>query len=128
MKHDPLADMLCILKNAEAIGKHECITPSSKLIEGVLKIIQKHKYVGKFEYIEDGRGGKFKVELLGKINDCNVIKPRFSTTKDEFIKFEKRFLPAADVGILILTTSKGIMDQREARKQNTGGTLLSYVY
>ena len=128
MRHDLLADMFCIIKNAETIGKSECLTPASKLIEGVLKVIQKHKYIGKFEHVEDSRKPMFRVELLGKVNDCNAIKPRFSANKDEFIKFEKRYLPASNVGVLILTTSKGIIDHTEAKKQNTGGTLLGYVY
>ncbi len=128
MKHDPLADMFCIIKNTEAIGKHVCETPASKLIQGVLKVMQRHRYIGNFEFIDDGRGGKFRVHLVGRINDCNVIKPRFSVKKNEIIQWEKRYLPAQGVGILILTTSKGIMDQREAIKKNTGGKLLGYVY
>jgi small subunit ribosomal protein S8 len=91
-------------------------------------VIHRHKYIGAFELMDDGRGGKFKVKLIGKINECGVIKPRFSVGKGEFIKWEKRYLPASDTGILIVTTSKGIMDQRQAAKSGTGGRLLGYVY
>jgi small subunit ribosomal protein S8 len=128
MKHDPLADVFCTIKNTENIGRHACETPASKVIQGVLKVMQRHKYIGNFEFIEDGKGGRFKVHLAGKINDCNVVRPRFSVKKDEMIFWEKRFLPAVGVGILILTTSKGILDQREAVKKKTGGRLLGYVY
>jgi len=128
MRHDSLADVFCIIKNTESIGRHVCETPASKLIQGVLKVMQRHKYIGNFEFIDDGRGGKFRVHLMGRINNCNAIKPRFSVKKDEFILWEKRFLPADGVGILILTTSKGIMDHNEAKRKNIGGKLLGYVY
>lgn len=128
MRHDLLADVFCVIKNAESIGRKKCIVSSSKLIKGVLKIIHQHKYIGGFEPIKDTIEGKIKVKLIGKINNCNVIKPQFYVKKDEFIKFEKRFLPAANVGLLILTTPKGIMDQNEAKEQGTGGKLLGYIY
>jgi small subunit ribosomal protein S8 len=128
MRHDPLADVFSALKNTEAIGRKECAVPNSKLIRSILKVIHDNKYIGGMDVVEDGRGGKVKVRLVGRINNCNVIKPSFSVKMSEFIKFEKRYLPAQNVGILILTTSKGIMDQHEAAKKGTGGRLLGYVY
>jgi len=128
MRHDTLADVLSAIKNAERVGKRECITPASRLAKEVLKVMQKEGYIGTFEFIDDGRAGKFRVELKQRINDCNVIKPRYSVSIDEFEKFEKRYLPARDFGILILTTSKGIMTHKEAKKQRVGGKLLAYVF
>jgi len=128
MKHDPLADVFSALKNTEAVGRKECVVPNSKMIRSVLKVIEDNKYIGGADVVEDGSGGRIKVTLKGRINNCNVIKPSFSVKKSEFIKFEKRYLPAQNVGILILTTSKGIMDQHEAVKKSTGGRLLGYVY
>lgn len=128
MRHDILADALCIIKNAESKGKKECTLPASNLVENVLNVMKKHKYIGDFERIEDGKGGKYRVDIVNRINDCNVIKPHFSVKKDQFIKFEKRYLPATGVGILILTTSQGVMDQEEAKKKKIGGRLLGYVY
>jgi len=128
MKHDPLADMFSVLKNMEAIGRTECTVSASSTIKDVLQVIHQHKYIGAFELIDDGKGGKFRVKLTGKINDCGVIKPRFSVRKGEFIKWEKRYLPSSDKGILIVTTSKGVTDQRSASKAGTGGRLLGYVY
>ena len=128
MKHDLLADMFSIVKNSEAIGKTRCVTPASKLIRDTLKVMQKNKYIGEFEFIDDGRGGRFRIKLLGKINDCNVIKPRYSVQMKQMINYEKRFLPASNVGLLIITTSRGVVDQKAAQKENTGGKLLGYVY
>lgn len=128
MMHDPLADALVTIKNAERVGKKGCIIPASKIIKAVLKIMQDHGYIGAFEFIDDGKGGKFRVELKGKIIDTNVIKPRFSVSVEEFEKFEKRFLPARDIGLLILTTSKGIIDHKKAKELHVGGKLLSFIY
>ncbi len=128
MKHDILADLFSVIKSAEAVGHKECVVPASNLAKGILKVMQEHKFIGNFELIDDGKGGKFKLELLGNINKCNVIKPRFSVAVDEIIKWEKRFLPAENVGVLLLTTSKGVIDQYKAKKEKTGGQLLGFVY
>jgi len=128
MKHDNLSDMFTVIKNSEQNGSKECVVPSSNIIKEVLKIMQKNKYIGSFEFIDDGRSGKFKVELLGRINNCGPIRPRTYITKDEFIMWEKRFLPSVNVGILFITTPKGITDHRNAKKEKTGGALLGYIY
>jgi small subunit ribosomal protein S8 len=127
MRHDLLADAFNIIKNSESMGIKECEIPASNLIRSILNIMQDRKYIGKFEFVQF-QGGRFKVELAGRINNCNVIKPRFSVGKSGFIKWEKRFLPAHGLGILILTTPKGVMDQEQAKKEGTGGQLLGYVY
>jgi small subunit ribosomal protein S8 len=128
MRHDTLADVMSTIKNAEKVGKTECLTPASSLVKEVLKIMQKEGYIGIFEFIDDGRSGKFKIKLKNRVNDCNVIKPRYSVKIDEFEKFEKRFLPARGFGILILSTTKGIMAHQEAKKQKIGGVLLAYAF
>lgn len=128
MLQDPLSDALSTIKNAERVGKRSCVTPASKVIKSVLQVLQDTGYVGSFEFVDDGKSGKFKVELKGKIIDTNAIKPRFSLNVDEFEKWEKRYLPARDVGTLILTTPKGIIGHKKARELNTGGKLVCFVY
>ena len=128
MLHDPLADMMSTIKNAERVGKNSCVTRASNVVKSILQIMQEQGYVGAFEFIDDGRGGKFKIELRGKIIDCNVIKPRYSVKVDEFEKWEKRYLPAREFGLLILSTSKGIIGHKKAKQTKTGGKLLAYVY
>jgi len=128
MLQDTLADVLSAIKNAEKIGKRECYTRASKEIKAVLQVLQAHGYIGSFEFIDDGKSGKFSIELKGKIIDCNVIKPRFSTTIDEFEKWEKRFLPAREIGLLIISTSKGVMDHKKAKEMHVGGKLIAFVY
>lgn len=129
MQHDPLADAMCNIKNAEKTGKLECILkPSSKLIGRVLKVMQENEYIGSFEYIDNGRAGLFKVKLIGNINDCGVIKPRHSVKRTDFEKFEARYLPAQDFGVLILTTTQGVISNNGAKDLKIGGKLLAYVY
>lgn len=126
---DPLADALSTIKNAEAIGKGSCtLKPASKLIGTVLKVMQDKGYLGEFEFIEDGKAGIYEIKLIGKINKCGAIKPRYSVSSIDFEKWEKQFLPAKNFGTLILTTSNGVMSQYEAREKNIGGQLLAYVY
>ena len=126
---DPLADALSTIKNNERTGNLECIIkPASKLIANVLKVMQENGYIGEFEFIDDGRSGKFRVRLLGRINDCKVIRPRFAVKKDGYEKYERRYLPAKDFGILIVTTDKGVMTHKKAKELGIGGRLLAYVY
>ena len=126
---DPLADALSMIKNAEAVGKDSCtIRPASKLIGNVLKVMNDRGYIGDFEFVEDGKAGIYTVELIGRINKCGAIKPRYSVGVTEFEKWEKQFLPAKNFGVLILTTPKGVISQYEARENNVGGQLLSFVY
>ena len=129
MLNDPLADALSRIKNAESVGKSEiAIAPASKLIGRVLKVMQDAGFIGAFEFVDDGRAGHFKVGLTGSINDCGVIKPRYSIKKSEFDKWESRYLPAQDFGQLILTTTHGVVNQEVAKTEGLGGRLLAYVY
>jgi small subunit ribosomal protein S8 len=127
--NDTLAAALSKMLNVERIGKRECVVkPYSSVIKRVLEIMNQHNYVGAFEEIEDGRGGTLHINLLGNINKCGVIKPRFSTKVDDFEKWEKRYLPAKDFGIIILSTPKGIMTHTDAKAKGLGGTLIAYCY
>ncbi len=129
MLNDTLSVMMANILNAEKVGKAECIVkPSSKMLKKVLEIMNAQNYVGSYEEIDDRRGCILKINLLGKINNCGVVKPRFSVRKDGYEKFEKRFLPAANFGMLIVSTPKGIMTHHEAREKKLGGKLLCYVY
>ena len=128
MRHDLLSDVLSAIKNGDKVGKSDTITPSSKLVKNVLLILQKHNYIGDFEYMDDNRGGKFKIQLLGKVNDCKAIRPRSFIKVEDYEKFEKRFLPAAGMGFIIVSTSKGLMLHSEAREKGMGGTLIAFVF
>lgn len=129
MQNDPLAAALSKILNAEKVGRSDVVVrPASKMIQKVLTIMNEQGYIGSFENTEDGKGGHLVVNLLGNINKCGVVKPRFSTKKDEFEKWEKRYLPAKDFGVILVSTPKGIMTHNEAKENQTGGKLLAYCY
>ncbi len=87
-----------------------------------------NQYIGDFEKTETRQGTSLKLNLLNNINKCGVIKPRHSLKKDNYEKFEKRYLPAKDFGILIVSTPHGIITQEEAKKKESGGKLLAFIY
>ena len=127
--NDTLSNTLSSILNSEKVGKSECSIPqSSKLIKEVLNLMKNNEYIGEFNDIEGTNGQKIKVQLMGRVNKCGSIKPRFSVRKDNFEKYEKRFLPAKNFGILIVSTQKGIMTHLEAIEQGLGGRLLAYCY
>ncbi len=129
MQHDTLNDAMAVIRNAEKVGKGECIVrPSSKLVGRVLKVMQESGYISQFELVDDGRSGMFKVALAGHINDCGVIRPRYAVKVSELEKYEARYLPAQDFGVLILTTTEGVVTHQDAKKEGVGGKLLAFVY
>ncbi len=129
MMNDTLAAALSNINNAEKVGKNQCIAkPVSKMLKKILDIMRDHNYVGSYEVIDDNKGGIIKINILGAINSCKAIKPRFSVQTNTFEKFEKRYLPAKDFGLLIVSTSKGVMTHHEAKEKKIGGKLLAYVY
>lgn len=129
MLNDQLANTMSLILNNELIGKSDClIKPGSKIIKQVLKVMKENGYVVDFKEIEDSRGSYIKLSLAGNINKCGVIKPRYSIKNNEFEKFERRYLPAKDVGILVISTPRGIMTHYDAKSKKIGGRLLAYCY
>jgi small subunit ribosomal protein S8 len=129
MLMDPLVNALNTILLNEGRHKKECIiTPASNLVGRVLRIFQTKGYVGEIEFIDDGRQGKFRVQLFGRINDCKAVKPRFSVKVKGLERYEKRFLPSRDLGTLLISTPNGVITHKEAKEQNTGGRVLAYVF
>ncbi|CAH1446861.1 unnamed protein product [Lactuca virosa] len=124
-----LNDALKSMYNAEKRGKRQVmIRPSSKVIIKFLMVMQKHGYIGEFEYVDDHRSGKIVVELNGRLNKCGVISPRFDVGVKEIEPWTARLLPSRQFGYIVLTTSAGIMDHEEARRKNVGGKVLGFFY
>ncbi len=127
--NDTLANALSMMQQCEKLGRTEVIIrPVSKTIIAVLAVLHREGYIGGSEDIGWGRARSLKVQLIGQLNNCGAIKPRFSITLDEFEKREKQYLPAKGFGILVLSTPLGIMTQAEAQEKKTGGQLLAYCY
>ena len=129
---NPLANALTTIYNNEVRrNKQAIIMPASKLIVNVLRVMQREGYIGEFELIDDGRSGKIVVQLLGRINKCGPISPRFPLTYKELLgmpHYIRRYLPSKEIGFIILSTSKGVMTHKDAIKEKIGGVALGYVY
>lgn len=124
-----LSNLLITVYNNEMRKKRECIVaPASNFADEVLKVIKNHGYIENYEYIDDGRGGKFKISLFAKINKCGVITPRFSVKKDRYTSWERQYLPSYNQGILIVSTPEGVMSHHDAQQKRLGGVLVGYVY
>ena len=129
MEHDPFAAAFSKILNAERAAKSEVmIKPVSKILKKVLDILKEYNYIKTYEVIGDNKGDILKIVLSGSINKCLAIKPRFPIKKDDYEKFEKRFLVAKDFGFLIVSTPKGLMTNRKAKELGLGGKLVAYVY
>ncbi|TXT67270.1 MAG: 30S ribosomal protein S8 [Promethearchaeota archaeon] len=128
MGNKTLANCLVQIKNAERARQKEVIVyPASKLVQRILRILQQHAYIGEFERYDDGRQGKFKIALLGRINECRALL-RLNYKIDQYELLERDLLPAPGLGIIILSTNQGIMTMKEAEEKNIGGITLATIF
>ena len=128
--NDPIADMLTRIRNANA-QRHETVdVPSSKLKNSIAEILLDEGYINGYEEIEDGVQGTLRITLK-YVNKQKVIrglkrisKPglRVYATKDNLPKVIN------GLGIALISTSKGIMTDKEARKLGLGGEVICYVW
>lgn len=126
--NDPISDSLSKINNAVKALNKTVTMKNSKLMIKVLDVLKENGYVGSYEIVADGRQGLINVNLLGTINKCFAIKPRYPVKIEELEMFERRFLPAKDFGVLIISTNKGLLTQKQAKELNVGGTLVAYCY
>ncbi len=124
MSQDIVADALNQMMNARRAGKSPLLVKRySKLLLSVLAIAKLKGYVKSYK-IEDR---ELRIEL-GSLVECNAIKPRFVVEVEEIEKYVKRYLPAKDIGILIISTSSGLMTNQTAIDKKIGGSLIAYFY
>src|SRR3989344_3644562 len=124
MSHDIIADTLNEIMNAKRSRKEKVIVDKySKLLLNVLEIAKK------FKYIKDYKTDKTKLEILfGELHECKAIKPRYNVNKSNIDKYFRRYLPSVDMGIIIISTNKGLITHHEAFEKNIGGSLIAYFY
>ncbi|MHA2231275.1 MAG: 30S ribosomal protein S8 [Candidatus Hodarchaeales archaeon] len=126
---DPLSNALSAIMNAERLGQKQVVVkPASKLIANVLFVMQSYGSVGEFEFVDDGRAGLIVCQMLGRITKVGSIKPRYAVKARDIEKVETRYLPARGFGVLVLSTSEGIMGHLDAKERNIGGRLLGYAF
>jgi small subunit ribosomal protein S8 len=110
--------------NAKRAGKAAItLKAHSKLLLSILAIAKLKGYIKSYKT----DGVQLTVEI-GKLNGCNAIKPRYFVAVEDIEKYTKRYLPAKNIGILIITTNQGLMTHQTALEKNIGGGLLAYIY
>jgi small subunit ribosomal protein S8 len=126
MSHDIVADALNMMRNAKRANKEDIvINKISNVFIEVLKIMKQKGSIKKYKINTKEKS----VEVsLGDLTDCKAIKPRFTVQKDEIDKYKRRYLPARNVGTMIVSTNKGLMTHEEAEQEGTGGCLIAYFY
>ena len=124
MSQDIVADALNKMLNAKKARKENLlINMHSKMLVSILAIA---KLKGD---VKDYKIDKNKLNVdLGGVHFCKAIKPRFVIGFIEVEKYVKRFLPAKNIGIIIISTSEGLMTHQTAMEKNLGGSLIAYFY
>ncbi len=128
---DPVADMLTRIRNANS-AKHETVdVPASKVKKAIAEILHEEGYIKGYQIIDDGKQGIIKITLKYGANKEKVLsglkrisKPglRVYSSRDELPRVLK------GLGIAIISTSKGIMTDKKARKENIGGEVLAFIW
>lgn len=126
MAQDIVADALNMIKNARNAGKETVrVKIISNLLIEILKIMKQQGAVKKYKI--DSKDKSIEI-TIGNLVDCKAIKPRFTCAKDQIEKYRRRYLPARNLGTVIVSTNKGLMTHSEAQEEKIGGCLIAYFY
>lgn len=126
MSQDVVADGLNMIKNAKRARKSEIkINRFSNLLVEILKIMKSEGAIKKYKI--DTRDKNLTI-VLGDFTDCKSVKPRFSCNADQIEKYRRRYLPARGIGVVIISTNKGLMTHEEAQENKIGGSVIAYFY
>lgn len=124
MSQDIVADGLNQMMNALRARKTSLeLRRHSKLLTAVLALAKLKGYIKDYR-MEDN---VLKIEI-GKLNGCNAIKPRFVVGTQDLEKYVLRYLPAKEIGIIIVSTPEGLMTHQTAIEKNLGGSLIAYIF
>ncbi len=130
MMTDPIADMLTRIRNANQ-AKHQVVEfPASRIKLEVLNVLKNEGYIEEYEKIEDGKQGVIKVTLkyAGKERVIKGLKRISKPGLRVYAKSEELPKVLNGLGIAIISTSNGVMTDREARKQKLGGEVIAFVW
>ncbi|CQR71624.1 30S ribosomal protein S8 [Sporomusa ovata DSM 2662] len=128
---DPIADMLTRIRNANSVYHDKVEIPASKIKQAVVQILKDEGFVRDYDMIADGKQGMIRVSLKYGPNREKVITGIKRISKPGLrVYAKKEQLPRVlgGLGIAIISTSKGIMSDKLARKEGLGGEVLAYVW
>ena len=129
---DPIADYLTRVRNAVS-AKHRVVEiPASNLKKGITRVLFEKGYILNYKFIDEGPQGSIKIALkYDPVNKVNAIKKiiRVSTPGlRRYVGYKDMPRVLNGLGIAIISTSKGVMTDKEARSMEVGGEVLCYVY
>ena len=128
---DPIADMLTRIRNANSVGHESVEIPASKMKKAIAQILLDEGFITSYEVVEDGKQGIINVELKygpGKEKVINGIKKISKPGFKVYAKASEVPSVLGGLGIAIISTSKGIVSDKEARKLGVGGEVICYVW
>lgn len=128
---DPIADMLTRIRNANTVYRDYVEMPTSKMKRAVAKILKDEGFIRDYEALEDGVRGKLRLYLKYGPNREKVITGLKRISKPGlrvYAPHDKLPRVLGGLGIAVLSTSQGVMTDREARKHQVGGEVLAYVW
>ena len=125
---DLLSESLNKIKAYENLGREKCTVASTKLVKNVLLTLKQNGYISEIEEVQEGKFKSLNISLANKINNIGTVKPRHAVKVGDYQRYEKRYIPSKDFGLLIVSTPSGIMSNRDAKEKRIGGRLLAYVY
>lgn len=128
---DPIADMLTRLRNANSVYHDKVEIPGSKIKQAIVDILKSEGFVKDYEFIPDDKQGTIRVNLKYGANREKVITGIKRISKPGLRVYAKKDqLPRVlgGLGIAIISTSKGIMSDKQARKEGLGGEVIAYVW
>jgi small subunit ribosomal protein S8 len=127
---DPIADMLTRIRNASRINRKQVPVRASKICEGIATVLKKEGYIEDFDRIDDGKQGILRVTLKYDVEGQPVIREITRTSKPGrriYSSVEKLPHVFDGMGIAIISTSTGIMSDKECRAAKVGGEILCTV-
>lgn len=127
---DPIADMLTRIRNANQMKKETVNMPASKLKQQVLELLREEGYINNVAIVKEGRFNVLKVTLKYNQNERAIRGLKRISKPGLRVYAQSQEIPKVlnGLGIAILSTSKGLMTDRKARKENIGGEILAYVW
>ena len=128
---DPIADMLTRIRNANQLKYKEVLVPTSKLKVEIANILKNEGYINGYKIVSTDNGSMMNIELKYGAKKERVITGLKRISKPGLrVYAKKEEIPTVlnGLGIAIISTSKGLMVDREARKENLGGEVLAYIW
>jgi small subunit ribosomal protein S8 len=127
---DPIADMLTRIRNANRVGRRMVLVPKSKICTGIAHVLKDEGYIDQVDIVDDDKQGQIRIKLKYSMSGEKVIHAIDRASKPGCRVYRgAKELPKVlnGMGIAVVSTSQGVMSDRQAREKNVGGELLCTV-